>query len=145
MPSLSDYNKPNYRSILVSQEKLYSDLNLTMPIHPNKKDIIPLTDIDAVKNSLKNLVLTNIGEKLFRPTIGGDVTRYLFENVNVFTAIAIQQQIKSVINVYEPRVEDVTVQVTDNSDSNAYDVTIGFKLANNILTGEVEFALERLR
>lgn len=144
---LSDYNTPNYRAKPVSYRNLFSDLNLTMPIHPNKKDIIPLTDINAVKQAIKNLVLTNFGEKLFKPNVGGNVTSYLFENVDIFTAISIKDEIRDVITKFEPRVDSDTlvIEVDDNSDRNAYYVNIGFKIIANPQDFEVEFELTRTR
>ncbi len=144
--ALSDYNRPGHVSRKTSSSALFSDLNLTMPIHPNKKDITPLTDIDAVKAAVKNIVLTNFGEKLFMPRFGGNTTSYLFENVDEFTAIAIKNEIRDVVTQFERRITDLTIQVTNDIDTNSYHVTLGFKLANNLLNTEtVEFALKRLR
>lgn len=145
--SLSDYNIPGYRSKKVASPVLFSDLNLTMPIHPNKNDIIPLTDIDAVKNAIKNLVLTNFGEKLFKPRVGGNVTSFLFENVDIFTAISIKDEIRDVITKFEPRVDKktLTIQVDDESDRNAYNVNVGFKIIGAPQDFEVEFELTRTR
>lgn len=145
MPTLSDYNEYGVRSKKVATSQLFADLNLSMPVHPVKKDITPLTDIDAVKSSVKNLVLTNFGEKLFRPEFGGNVTSYLFENVDIFTALSIQGEIERVLSRFEPRVTDVTVQVDDEVDDNDYNVTIGFKIINNPQEFTVDFALNRLR
>lgn len=145
MPTLSDYNEYGVRSKKVATSQLFADLNLSMPVHPVKKDITPLTDIDAVKSSVKNLVLTNFGEKLFRPEFGGNVTSYLFENVEIFTAIAIKEEIERVLKRFEPRVENVVVQVDDEMGDNDYNVTIGFNIINNPQEFTVDFALNRLR
>jgi phage baseplate assembly protein W len=145
MSTLSDFNAPNYRSKKVASEKIFSDLNLSLPIHPNKKDIVPLTDIDAVKQSVKNLVLTNYGEKLFKPKFGGNITSYLFENVTRFTAVSIFNEIRRILAKHEPRITDVKVQVTDNADANEYNVTVGFRVINNPELLEVGFALQRIR
>lgn len=142
---LSDYNLPEYNSTTSARAYLFSDLNLSLPIHPNKNDIIPLTDVDAIKQSLKNLVLTNFGEKLFKPNFGGNVTSYLFENVDVFTAVSIQYDINRAIKKFEKRVTDVTTQVIDNMDANSYNVTIGFRITNSTQFNSVEFALVRTR
>lgn len=142
--SLSDYNDSN-GSILVSRSRLFSDLNLGMPIHPNKKDITPYYDLDAIKQSVKNIVLTNKGEKLFKPEVGGNITSYLFENVDVFTAVSIRTDIERALSLHEPRISDITVQVTDNMDKNEYYITIGFKIINNPQPLQVEFELTRLR
>jgi phage baseplate assembly protein W len=142
---LSDFNNPGYISKRTASSALFSDFNLGMRIHPNKKDIVPLTDIDAIKNALKNLILTNFGEKLFMPNFGGNITSYLFENNDGFTALAMRNEILEVITRFEKRVTDVVVQVSDDGDANAYRITIGFRINNTQQTTEVEFALQRIR
>lgn len=143
---LSDFNQNGKRAIPVSSRQLFADLNLSMPIHPKTEDIVPLTDLDAVKQAVKNLVLTNFGEKLFRPDFGGNVTSYLFEPVGYTTAISIQEEIRSVLQNFEPRVADIEVQVDNNLDQNAYRVTIGFSIKNTALgRQEVDFELNRIR
>lgn len=145
MPGLSDYNSPIKASRIVARTRDYSDLNLSLPIHPNKKDIIPLKDLDAIKQSLKNIILTNKGEKLFMPTFGGNITSYLFENPDVFTMTALRNEIEFLIKRFEKRIMDVTIQVTDDQDANAFNVTIGFKVINSQVDSVVEFALNRTR
>jgi phage baseplate assembly protein W len=142
---LSDYNQNGTASNRVSEAQLFSDLNLKMPIHPNRKDIIPLTDIDAIKQSVRNLVLTNRGEKPFREDIGGNITGLLFENYSRYMGIDIRLAIERVLKNYERRVTDVTVQVTPTADENAVTATVGFKLNNIQREFDLEFALNRLR
>jgi len=143
--AISSYNRSGYLANIVSQKELYADLDLFMPIHPNKKDIIPLTDIDAVKRSVRNIVLTNFGEKLFMPNFGGKVTDYLFENVSPFIAIALQSEIEEILRLHERRIDNVRVDVSDRSDENTYDVTINFRVINTTETANVGFELNRLR
>lgn len=145
MTQLSNYTGPYSRSIRTAISRSFSDLDLILPLHPEKKDIIPLRDVDAVKQSVKNIILTNFGEKLFKPEFGGRVTEYLFENFDVFTAISIKTEIERILKKHEPRIENVVVQVFDNSDENAYIVNIGFKVINNPQETEIEFSLDRLR
>lgn len=143
--NLSDFNSPSRRSQIVSNGSVFADLNLSMPIHPNRRDISPLRDLDAVKQAVKNLVLTNYGERPFRPRLGSNVTSYLFEPVSHITAMTIREDIKEVLAEYEPRITDVTVQVDDDIDRNAYRVTIGFRIINEPEVQEVDFKLEQLR
>lgn len=142
--ALSDYNKN--RSSNVLRRNLYSDLPINFKdVHPNLKDILPLRDIDAVKQSVISLILTNQGERPFQPDIGSNITRLLFEPADVFTASAIQREIHAVLKRFEPRVTNIVVQVFDNSDRNAYDITIGFQIIFSEEPQEVNFYLERLR
>jgi len=118
---------------------------LDFRVNVNSKDINPLTDVYAVKQSVKNLVLTNFFEKPFHPEIGGNVTSKLFEPADIFTAIDIKNEIKKVIRKYEPRIKDVNVQVSDNSETNEYVVDIAFSIIYLQLKTEVSFNLQRLR
>jgi phage baseplate assembly protein W len=120
-------------------------LNLNFIKNGNTNDINPLRDIDAVKQAVKNLVLTNLFERPFHPEIGGNVTSKLFEPADKFTAIEIRDEIREVLKIFEPRVTGVRVQVFDNSDANAYVVNIGFTVINLQLETEVSFNLQRLR
>ena len=142
--ALSDYNlrKPSVLSATVP----YADLDLRDPfVNPIRKDLIAVTDIDAVKSSIRNLVLTNYYEVPFKPFRGSNIRALLFENADSFTAMAIQKEIKRVIEEYEPRVNRVVVDVVDRSDVNTYYITINFNVISINTTGFVNFYLERLR
>lgn len=142
---LSDYNSNERISSNVARTKLYSDLNLGFAINPITKDINPVTDTDAVKNAIRNLILTNFHDRPFDPTLGSGLVGLLFENANVFTALEIKGAIERVINMHEPRATDVVVQIEDRADENAYAVTIGFRVFYSDASNEMEFFLTRLR
>lgn len=142
---LSDYNSADRINSNVARTRLYSDLNLAFTINPITRDVNPLTDIDAVKNSLKNLMLTNFHDRPFNPALGSGLTALLFEPANIFTGMALRNAIEKVINKHEPRVTDVTVQVNDMPDQNAYAVTIGFRVFYSENMNELDFFLTRLR
>lgn len=139
---LSDYNSS--KASVIAKKSLYSDLDLTFLKHEQKNDIVPLTDIYAVKNSIKNLVLTSFFEKPFHPEIGSNIKGLLFEPGDYFTALLINDEIKKAITKYEPRVKNVKVDVVDNSYENAYNITISFEVLYN-QKEVVEFYLNRLR
>jgi phage baseplate assembly protein W len=143
--NLSDFNSTNRINSNVARTSLYSDLNLAFVINPITKDISPVTDIDAVKNSIKNLVLTNFHERPFNPTMGSGVSALLFEPVNVFTSIAIADAIEKVISAHEPRATDVSVNLIDNADLNEYTVSVEFRVTYNENINEINFFLNRLR
>jgi phage baseplate assembly protein W len=142
---LSDFNITAKASSNIARTRLYSDLNLGFAINPITKDINPVTDIDAVKNSLKNLMLTNFYDRPFQPTLGSGLTRLLFESANVFTIMELKDAIEKVINNHEPRVTDVNVDVIDNSDLNEYRVTIYFRVFYDDSVNSFDFFLTRLR
>lgn len=132
-------------SINVAKKNQYADLNLAFLKHPIFADITPLNDIEAVKQSVKNLVLTNFLEKPFHPEIGGNVTRLLFEPADAFTAIAIRDEIKRVLDEYEPRINSVKIEILDDADRNMYRISVGFNIIYVNLETEVNFNLQRLR
>jgi uncharacterized protein len=123
----------------------YRDLNLTFLPNPVKKDISTLSDSDAVKQAVVNLVLTKHYERPYHSEIGCNVTAMLFENITPFTAINIQKSIETVINNFEPRVTLSRVDVNVNPDANGYDVTIYFYINNIRDLQTIDFFLERLR
>jgi phage baseplate assembly protein W len=142
--SFSDYNPVRPRNVAAVQ--IYSDLDLRDPfISPLSKDVVPVTDIMAVKNAVRNLVLTNFYEAPFDPFRGGNVRALLFENANTYTAIAINKEITRVLIEYEPRVNVISVDVVDQSDVNAYHVTINFNIIALNTEASLNFSLERLR
>ena len=118
---------------------------MSMTLHPVKKDITPLTDLQAVRNAVKNLVLTNFSERPFQSKLGSNVTALLFESADQFTAIQMKKEIYRLLEDHEPRVNATKVQILDDTDANAYRVSINFNVVQaNTQTG-VEFALQRLR
>jgi phage baseplate assembly protein W len=143
--NLSDFNVSGQRSALVSRGKQYADLDLSLTPHPNKKDIIPLTDIAAVKNAVKNLVMTGKYERPFQPELSSGVKNLLFENATPDTMFMLKSYIRNVVSKYEPRVSDIKVEVQDDSDNNAYYVTITFNIVTVDTESEVQLYLERIR
>jgi hypothetical protein len=123
----------------------YRDLNLSFIANPVRKDISTLSDADAVKRSVVNLVLTKHYERPFHPEIGCNVTALLFENVSSITALSIRRSVEDVIQNFEPRVQLQSVAVNVNPDANGYDVTITFFVLNVRDLVTVDFFLERLR
>tara|TARA_Y100000004_G_scaffold194000_1_gene257673 strand:+ start:1029 stop:1484 length:456 start_codon:yes stop_codon:yes gene_type:complete len=150
--AILDYNKKTTgeskvfdKSSNISKVVTYSDLDLSFLIHPVLNDVTPLRDLDAVKQAVKNLVLTNFYERPFHPEIGGNVSAKLFEPADRFTASEIRDEIKEVLRKYEPRVNGVNVSVYDRSDANAYTVNIAFNIIFLQIQTDVTFNLQRLR
>lgn len=131
---------------LFGPRETYSDLDLRDPfISPYSRDVMPVKDMMAVKNSVRNLVLTNFYETPFDPFRGSDVRGLLFENANAYTALTIEKEIGRVLIQYEPRVNVTSIDVIDRSDVNAYEVTINFNIIVLNKESSVNFFLERLR
>lgn len=142
---LSDRNASRYEAKPVSRKVLYSDFDGAMNIHPIRNDIITITDTDAVKQSIRNLVLTNHYEVPFEPLQGGNIAEKMFELVDQFTRSSIESSIEYTLKKYEPRVDQVTVIANDQPDSNAYYVTVFFRIITTNVQTEINFNLERVR
>lgn len=130
---------------ITSRRKGYSDINLSLQLHPTRKDIIPLKDDAALKNAVKNLVLTSYYERPFHPELGGGVRGLLFEPADAITEIALREAIESVLVDHEPRINMVNVDIKNEADRNSYRITIGFNIKQDDSQAEVEILLRRLR
>ena len=124
----------------------YRDLDLFFTKRSRDKDVNVLSNVTAIKRSVRNLVLTNFYEKPFHPEIGSGVRELLFENANPLTSIAISQAITDVINNYEPRARLNSVTVFDNLDANEYEITVNFTVVNGAPENvELSLTMELLR
>ena len=110
--------------------RLYKDLALSFERNSSTDDVIVKKDVEAVKQSVRNLILTNHFERPFHPEIGSNVTSILFEPMNPITANSLTRVIEEVIVNFEPRVRLVSVDARPNLDRNAYEVTISFYVRN---------------
>ena len=108
----------------------YRDLDLFFTKKSGSKDVRKVTDIQAVKRSVRNLVLLNHYEKPFHPEIGSGIRDMLFENMSTMTAIILARKIEDVIENFEPRVRLISVRADPNLDRNEYEVTIEFFVVN---------------
>ncbi len=108
----------------------YRDLDLFFSKKQGSDDVNKVTDIEAVKRSVRNLVLTNFYEKPFHPEIGSGVRDMLFENMSPVTAVVLARKVEDVIENFEPRARLVGVRALPNLDRNEYEVTIEFFVVN---------------
>lgn len=108
----------------------YKDLDLNFKLVNSTKDVNRVTDVLAVKRSVRNLVLTNHFEKPFHPEIGSGVRDILFEPMTPITASILATAVEDVIENYEPRARLIGVRAFPNLDQNAYNVTVEFFVVN---------------
>ena len=108
----------------------YTDLDLFFAKKATSKDISKVTDIQAVKRSIRNLVLTNHYEKPFHPEIGSGVRGILFEPMTPLTAHILTRKIEDVIENFEPRARLISVRAQPNLDRNEYECTVQFYVVN---------------
>ena len=108
----------------------YIDLDLFFKRKIPSNDVNTITDIQAVKRSLRNLILLNPYEKPFHPEIGSGVRDMLFELMTPITAFILAKKIEDVIENFEPRAKLVGVRALPNLDRNEYEVTVEFYVVN---------------
>ena len=125
--------------------RIYKDLNLGFQQNTATKDIQKLTDVEAVKRSVRNLINTNHYEKPFHPEIGSNLRAMLFENMTPQMNHIISKNIELLIKNYEPRCRLVQVNTQPMFDRNGYACQISFYVVNYPEQVEVESFLERLR
>lgn len=124
---------------------LYKDIPTNMAVHPIKGDLTLLTNADAIKRSIINLLFTEPYEKFFNPNLGAGLKAYLFENISKDTEFVIREKIIETINNYEPRAELLEVSVKAMPDDNMYSATITFAIANNLTPVTLDLILRRVR
>ena len=139
---------PNYDASTTNNSKranrIYKDLDLDFGRNPVTNDVNKLTDVEAVKRSVRNLILTNHYERPFHPEIGSGIRGLLFAPISPLTSIALQRKVEEVLLNFEPRINLVQVLSNADIDRNAYNLKIMFYVVGNDEPVEVETFLERL-
>ena len=125
--------------------RVYKDLDLNFGRNPITNDVNKLTDVEAVKRSVRNLINTNHYERPFHPEIGSDVRAMLFEPMTQLTALNLQRKVAEVLNNFEPRINLQQVLASPDLDRNSYALKILFYVVGSNQPVEVETFLERLR
>ena len=142
---MSAYTDAQANNDITRNVKQYRDLDLFFSRKSNK-DVNKVTDIEAVKRAVRNLVLLNSYEKPFHPEIASGVRDMLFELITPVTAQVLARKIEDVINNFEPRARLVGVTAIPLLDRNAYEVSIEFYVVNTPTElVDLSIMLERLR
>ena len=140
------YNDAQGQNKSSRSAQLYSDLDLFFGQNNSDKDVNIVYDVQAVKRSIRNLVLTNQYEKPFHPEIYSGVRGMLFELMTPTTSVIVARQVEDVIENFEPRARLVGVTAYPDLDRNAYEVTVEFYVVNAPTElVELTIALERIR
>ena len=134
-----------YTKGLSTHTRIWADLDLDFAKHPVTKDIVRKTNVEAVKRSVRNLILTNQYERPFHPEIDGGVTRHLFGLSTAHTKHDIALAIQSCLKNYEPRVIVDNVSVTGDLDKNGFNASIFFRVINSPEPIVIGIFLERTR
>ena len=125
--------------------RTYVDLDLDFTRHPVTNDVVKITDVEAVKRSVKNLINTQFYERPFHPELGCGVRDMLFENYTPMTGIFMRRKIEEVLRNYEPRANLTSIQVNEQMDRNAIDVVVNFYVLNLPNPVSVTTTLQRIR
>jgi phage baseplate assembly protein W len=125
--------------------RIFKDLDFNFTAHPVTGDVARRYDENAIKASVKHLVLTGHYERPFHSEIGSPIRDMLFENVTPLMIASLRRAIEDIINNYEPRVDLLNVNVFDNLDNNAISVTIVFKIKNTSTPIQMDLMLKRTR
>ena len=131
-------------ALTVSRKSEYKDIDLSFTAKPNG-EIFTKKEAAAVKQSVKNLVLTNFFEKPFEPFFGGNVRALLFELANDDIEDDVRENIVRAINAYEPRAIIRAIDVNYQEQRNSISVTIEFQIVNTEEVVTFTTSLSRLR
>jgi len=118
--------------------RIFKDISLSFSPHPVTKDLPVLLNERAIVRSVRNLVETIPTERFFDSSLGTDIRASLFENFTATTVSIIEDQIRSTVRTYEPRVDDIGIEVDGLPDRNALDIKVIFTI-NGLETPPQEF------
>ena len=129
----------------VVQPEYYSDFLDDFNVDPIKQDLLRHTNEEAVKTSIRNLLLTNRGERLYKPNVGSDIRAVLFENFSPAMESVVGDLIKTAVENYEPRAKILDVVVSSDIDEHFLSITIIFNIINREAPVTLELILNRIR
>ena len=124
---------------------LYSDFKKDLEVNLLTDDIAIIRDEDSVKEAIRNLVLTDRGERLMQPQLGAGIRELLFENLTPATLELIRDRVQSTIEIYEPRADLIDVTASGSLDENEVYVTVRFYISNREQPVTLDVILERTR
>lgn len=125
--------------------RTFSDIDLNFGLHPVTKDVTRKYDEEAIKASVKNLILTQNYERPFHSEIGSQIRGLLFEPYSPLLNVILKREITNTINNFEPRVQLIDVQIVAAPDNYDINVTIQFKIINTTKPVAVNLILTRTR
>jgi phage baseplate assembly protein W len=142
MANLNDYSKPN--SKVNANKDIYADLDILFSANPISGDITTKKDSDAVKRSVRNILLTNHYERPFKPNFGANLRAMLFELDGIGAKKRIKKNIITTLSILEPRIGNVKVDISE-SESNNIDVRVSYIIRNGLKQSSVDFKVSRVR
>ena len=129
----------------VIREPNFSDLEINLRANPETGNLTRTTEEASIRRALRNLILTNKGERLYQPKFGCNVRRALFEPMSEITSDTIRTYIEDSIRDFEPRVKTIKVLVEPNEFRNLYQVSVVYEIINNSVPQVLNLQLFRVR
>ena len=124
----------------------FKDISSSFKVNPLNEDLIAVKNETAIALSIRNLIMTQPGERFFNPILGSEVTGLLFENMDNLTASEIGDQIRLTVENFEPRVILTDVEVTPDYDKGEFNVELNYDIVGiDVLPQQLEFALQPTR
>lgn len=124
---------------------IYSDFMTNFNAHPNTGKLVTKTDVEAARRSLRNLILTNRGERFYKPTLGSNINSLLFEPATDIVTNQIKSLIQECIETYEKRIFLEKIDVNPIDEETTYNIDIYFSIINNANVYNLNIKLDRLR
>ena len=143
MAGTRDYNNANAKTNAVDSSAGYSDFDINFVAHPISGDIAIKRDSDAIKRSVRNIILTNHYERPFKPNFGANIRRLLFENIGVGVTNKTAKKIAKALMTLEPRISNVRFDI--QNVGNEMKVTIYYRIVNTERQQDIEFTISRVR
>ena len=129
---------------VATSKSAWRDLDLLFQKHPQTGDVVVRTDAEAVKRSVKNIILTNHYERPFKPGFGGSIRNLLFELNTDRKLRKVQQRLATLLYTFEPRIERVKV-ILNNADNNEVKIGVHYSIRNGTPNQQLDFTVTRAR
>lgn len=142
MAGTRDYTNTNAKTNAIPNES-FSDLDISFVAHPISGDVAIKKDSDAIKRSVRNIVLTNHYERPFKPSFGANLRRLLFETIGVGMTNKAAKEIAKALTILEPRISNVTFDIKNRG--NEMNITIYYVIVNTQQQQDLEFTVSRVR
>jgi phage baseplate assembly protein W len=124
---------------------VYSDFLSNFDAHPVTGDLIRVINEASVKRAVRNIIFTNKGERFFNPTLGCGIRRFLFEPMTPATTVMIENAITESLYNFEPRINQLNVNVTPDYNNDAYNISISFYILNINDPVSINLSIDRIR
>jgi phage baseplate assembly protein W len=137
-----DITKTSKRTAV--SKSAYSDLDLLFQKHPQTGDVVIRTDADAIKRSVKNIILTNHYERPFKPNFGGSIRELLFELTTDRRVRKVKERLKNMLETFEPRITKVVIGLR-GLNNNEVSVQVNYSIKNGVSNQNIDMTLTRAR